>query len=598
MMKRRALIGATIAGRTGIVAVLAACALPGGASAFGPGGPPVSPGVTFQSGSFSQDGLYDAHSGWVSGLSSTFWQFTMGAQGGVGPGPCLLGYTLDGVPQPGWASPSSPCNPNTATYPVNLADLTDGTHQITGSALINSGLPPQSQYDPPQWYTVSGSFSFNVDNTVPAVSVAQPQTAWRAGTTTVPVSGTTTGPSGIAGLICGGQTYSGSTAQLGFASTGEHRGNCTAYSGAGVSSAPVPYDVLVDNTPPTGYFALSNLNTPTQVAVDVADAESGVAGGQIAIQTAGGWQNLPTNYNAASGQLAATIPDDGSIPDGPHVLQAVVWSAVGNQATVTTNVNGAHEEVSLPLRNVTQMHVGRSTVLTKRCTLKRVRLRSVTRKIRDQRPRARLIRRCVTVGVPHSTGPLKLSYGQAGSVGGLVQTADGEPIAGARVNVSEQAPGWTAQPAGTISSDSQGRFSYRIAAGPSRTITFSFPGTDTLRSAAASTSVSVSDKATIKAGKTVRVGVPLRLYGRLLGGFIPPGGTLIQLQYRVLGYPEGWVPFDGLVRTQRNGKWVKTIKMPRNAAGFTYAMRGRTWAQNGWPYSGAFTNVLTRHVLR
>ena len=237
-------------------------------------------------------------------------------------------------------------------------------------------------------------------------------------------------------------------------------------------------------------------------------------------------------------------------------------------------------------------------VLAAFCTLKRVRLGSGKRRIRDQRPRARLIRRCTTVAVPHSTGALKLSFGQAASVQGLVQTADGEPIASAVVDVSEQPAGWPVQSAGTITTDLQGGFSYPIAAGPSRTITFSFPGTRTLRSAAASTGVSVSDKATIKAGRTVRVGVPLRLSGRLLGGFIPPGGTLIQLQYRVLGYPEGWVPFDGLVRTQRNGKWVKTITMPRNAAGFTYAMRGRIWAQNGWPYSGAFTNVLTRHVLR
>jgi len=595
MSGRRLVTRAMTAGCTGILAALAAYALPAGASGLGAW---AAPSVTFQTGNFLQDGLYDAHSGWTSGLSSTFWRFTMGAQGGVAPGPCLLGYALDGVTQPGWAPSPQSCNPNASTYTVDLADLSNGAHQITGYASINSGLPPQSQYDPPQWYTVAGSFSFNVDNTVPAVSVAQPQTAWRAGTTTVSVSGATAGPSGVAGLICGGQTYSGSTAQLSFSSTGEHLGTCTAYDGAGVSSAPTPYDVLVDNAPPIGYFALSDLNNPTHVAVDAADAESGVAAGQIAIQTAGGWQNLPTSYNAATGRLTATIPDDGSILDGPHVLQAVVWSAVGNQATVTTNVNGAPEEVSLPLRNVTQMHVGRSAVLAKRCTLKRVRLRSGKRTIRNQRPRARLVRRCVTVAVPHSTGALKLSFGQAGSVQGLVQTADGEPIAGAQVNVTEQAPGWSAQPAGTVSSDLQGGFSYPIAAGPSRTITFSFPGTDTLRAAAASTSVSVSAKATIKAAKNVPAGEPLRLSGRVLGGFIPRDGTLIQLQYRFAGLPVGWEPFGALVRTRRNGVWVKTVMIHHDAAGLTYLIRGRISAQNGWPYTGAYTNVLNRHVLR
>jgi hypothetical protein len=594
-MTKRAVTRATTAGFTGILAALACCALPTAASALVPVGPPTPP-VTFQSGNFLQDGLYDAHSGWASGLSSPFWRFTMGAQGGVGQ--CVLGYTLDGVTQPSWTTSAQPCSPNPSTYTVDLADLSNGTHQITGYALINTGLPPQSQYDPPQWYTGSGSFSFNVDNTVPAVSVAQPQAAWRAGTTTVSVSGTTAGPSGVAGLVCGGQTYAGSTAQVSFSSTGEHQGTCTASSGAGVSSAPMAYDELVDNTPPTGYFAHSNLNNPTQVAVDVADAQSGVAGGRIAIQTAGGWQNLATSYSAASGQLTATIPDDGSVPDGAHALQAAVWDAVGNQASVTANVNGAPEEVSLPLRNVTQMHVGRSAVLAKQCTLTRVRLRSGKRRIRDQRPRARLVKRCVTVAVPHATGALTLSFGQAGSVQGLVQTADGEPIAGAQVNVSEQSPGWGAQPAGTVSSDLQGGFSYPIVAGPSRTITFSFPGTTTLRAAAASTTVNVSGKATIMARKTVRAGRRLRLSGRLLGGFIPREGTLIQLQYRFAGLPVGWEPFGALVRTNLNGEWVKTVMIHSDAAGLTYLIRGRISAQNGWPYAGAYTNVLTRHVLR
>jgi hypothetical protein len=595
MTKRRAVTSAITACFTGILAALAACALPAPASAFGPGGS-VSPSVTFQSGNFLQDGLYDAHSGWTSGLSSTFWRFTMGAQGDVGQ--CVQGYALDGVTQPSWTTSLSSCNPNPSTYTVDLADLSNGTHQITGYALINTGLPPQSPYDPPQWYTISGSFSFNVDNTVPAVSVAQPQTAWRAGTTTVSVSGATAGPSGVAGLMCGGQTYSGATAQVSFSSTGEHQGTCTALSGAGVSSAPIPYDELVDNTPPTGYFALSNLNDPTQVAVDVADAQSGVAAGQIAIQTAGGWQNLATSYSAATGQLTAPIPDDGSVPDGPHALQAAVWDAVGNQASVTTNVNGAPEEVSLPLRNVTQMHVGRSAVLAKRCTLTRVLLRSGKRKIRDQRPRARLVKRCVTVAVPRSTGALRLSFGQGGSLQGLVQTADGEPIAGAQVNVSEQSPGWSAQPTGTITSDLQGGFSYPIAAGATRTITFSFPGTTTLRGAAASTTVNVSGQATIRARTTVRAGRRLRLSGRVLGGFIPLEGTLIQLQYRFAGLPVGWEPFGALVRTNLNGDWVKTVMIHRDAAGLTYLIRGRISPQNGWPYAGAYTNVLTRHVLR
>jgi hypothetical protein len=84
----------------------------------------------------------------------------------------------------------------------------------------------------------------------------------------------------------------------------------------------------------------------------------------------------------------------------------------------------------------------------------------------------------------------------------------------------------------------------------------------------------------------------------VLGGFIPREGTLIQLQYRFAGLPVGWEPFGALVRTNLNGEWVKTVMIHSDAAGLTYLIRGRISAQNGWPYAGAYTNVLTRHVLR
>jgi len=213
--------------------------------------------------------------------------------------------------------------------------------------------------------------------------------------------------------------------------------------------------------------------------------------------------------------------------------------------------------------------------------------------------RARRVKRCTTVAVPRSSGALRLGYGQAGSVQGLIETADGEPIADAQLDASAQPPGWSSQPAGTLLSDAQGRFTFPIAPGPSRTITFSFAGTGTLRAAATSMTVLAAGEATLTASKSARAGHPLRLSGRLLGGYIPPGGVLIQLQYRVAGYPEGWAPFDVLVHTAANGGWSTTVTLSRVAAGFTYLIRGVVSApQNGWPYTGAVTNIVSRHVRR
>ena len=271
--------------------------------------------------------------------------------------------------------------------------------------------------------------------------------------------------------------------------------------------------------------------------------------------------------------------------------------AVGNQATITTDANGTPQTVSLPLRNVTQLHVGDSSVLTRRCTLKRVTLPSGKHHVSGQRARAKLVKHCTTVAVPRANGPLTLSFGQLASVQGLLQTADGEPIAGALVTVSAQPPGWPSQPAGSITTDLQGHFAYQIAPGPSRTITFAFPATSTLRGASATTIVLVAGKATIAASATARAGQPLRLSGEIIGGYIPPRGTLIQLQYRIVGDPQGWLPFDVLVRTHHNGAWSTTVPLRRDAAGLTYQFRGVIATQSAWPYTQATTNLVTRRVL-
>ncbi len=496
---------------------------------------------------------------------------------------------VEGPPQTSLGGPQSPL-PESLT--PDLAAAGNGPHTVTLTA-----------YDSLGGVTSSTSFNVDVDNSLPSSTDMVGPVGWQRGGEVVTSTAVITGPSGIAGQYCsiGSSTaswYPGPTAQLAVTGDGTISVRCSAQNNAGVPGPSTEFRALLDNTPPTGYFAPTDPSNPTRAVVDVADPESGVAGGEIEIQNAGSWQILPTSYSAATGKLVATIPDDASMPDGQHALQAVVWDAVGNQATITTNVNAAPESVLLPLRILTQIRVGQASVLTTRCALTLVRVRSPTRRTGHQRPARRSVRRCETVALPSPGGGLKLNYPQAGSVPGMVLTADGEPIAGAQVNVSEQSPGWTDVPAGTVSTGPDGRFTYQIAPGPSRTITFSFLGTATLRGATGSMDVQVAAKGTLTAGKTARANQPLRLAGRLLGGYIPTGGTLIQLQYRVLGYPEGWAPFDKLVRAGQNGYWATSITLPRKAAGFTYQIRGSISAQNEWPFSGAVTNVVSRHVLR
>ena len=90
----------------------------------------------------------------------------------------------------------------------------------------------------------------------------------------------------------------------------------------------------------------------------VQDTGSGVAGAEIEIQTSTGWRRLPTTLDKSAGIASATIPDDGSIPDGTYNLQALVWDLAGNEATITQNTAAMPEAVTLPLRIVTKLVVG------------------------------------------------------------------------------------------------------------------------------------------------------------------------------------------------------------------------------------------------
>ena len=371
------------------------------------------------------------------------------------------------------------------------------------------------------------TYTLRIDSTPPTLSYSNgpDQGRWYASAQSIDVS--SQGAAGLAPValisctLAGHTTtYPGDQAHITVPSPGGSL-VCQAQDQAGNRSPSQAWQFLIDTTPPTGYFAPSDPHNPAAVAVQTADSQSGVAGGEIDIQLAAGWQRLATAYDPSSGELTATVPDDGSIPDGTYPLRAIVLDAVGNQATITTDANGTPQTVSLPLRNVTQLHVGDSSVLTRRCTLKRATLPSGKHHVSGQRARAKLVKHCTTVAVPRANGPLTLSFGQRASVQGLLQTADGEPIAGALVTVSAQPPGWPSQPAGSVTTDLQGHFTYQIAPGPSRTITFAFPATSTLRGASATTTVLVAGKATIAASTTARAGQALRLSGEHHGRLHP-----------------------------------------------------------------------------
>jgi hypothetical protein len=501
--------------------------------------------------------------------------------------PCVEGpYQTTGL---GGGLAGSPLPPVPELLTPNLAAAGNGTHTVTVTAYNSLGGA-----------STSTSFNVLVDNTLPSPANMVGAVGWQRGGEVVSSTASTAGPSGIAGQQCAvgsapASWYPSAAAQIVVTGDGRIAVDCTARNNAGVTGPTTQFNAMLDNSPPTGYFAARDPHNPALASVITADALSGVAGGQIQMQTAGGWQGLPTSYSPSTGQLSAAIPDNGGLPDGDYTLRAVVSDGVGNTSTVTTDQNGSPELVTEPLRIVTQLPVGRSRALVRRCTETRIRVRH-RRGGRHQRSAARLVRRCAQVALPPRGAVVKLRFGQDATVTGLLQTADGTPVAGALVQVSEQAAGWRRHRAGTLTSNGQGEFRYTIAPGPSRAISFTYPGSATMRASLGTTRVRVFGRSGIRVSGRAGAGGRLRISGRVLGGYIPSGGVLVQLQYLIVGLSPGWGSFHTPVRTDDQGRWSVTFPVAGGAAGHTYLLRALVERQGAWPFMTTHSRAIARTV--
>ncbi|MGH2916454.1 MAG: Ig-like domain repeat protein, partial [Solirubrobacteraceae bacterium] len=497
----------------------------------------------------------------------------------------------------------------------------DGVHSIVCTATTGAGVTG-----------AVATYTVQIDSQPPTLSFSggPSQSTWATGAEPIEVAARDQpGLSGVAQIACTlaglTTTYDAAQAHVTVQPPGGQL-SCRAHDNAGNWSAPQAWSFLIDDVPPTGAFEPPNPQNPAHVIVQVADSASGVAGGQIQIEQGSGWQSLSTSFDEAAGTLSATIPDSGSIPDGTYQLRALVWDAAGNEATVTQDPSvGRPAAVTLPLRIVTRLLVGHAEVLQTTCRLRR---RVVHRHLplphrgrrhvrgrhtgdRPGRPRhglqpsvggprayvaARLVRACASVKVPRNTGELRLRYGQRATISGLLETIDGTPLAGQSIAISQNAPRWSGGGAGLAETDSQGRFEIVLGVGPSRTVTFAYPGTDILRSTNATTGLLVVGRSTIEVGNSVRAGHRLQISGRLAGGSIPPGGVLVQLWYRVRGVPSGFAPFEHAIATNRRGRWSITFPVSRGARGYTYLFKAVVSRQADWPFLATTTRVVARHV--
>jgi hypothetical protein len=334
-----------------------------------------------------------------------------------------------------------------------------------------------------------------------------------------------------------------------------------------------PVRLRFDDEPPSVTFAASDPSHPTHVAALLADRGAGVADGGIEIRRDGesGWRDLRASLRGAT--LAAEV-DDLALPDGLYEVRAHARDRAGNERTSDRRADGSTMQLRLPLR------VRTGVVLARRG------LRNCRRRARGRPQRCR----------PASAGgrAIVLKRRRA-KVAGSLLTALGDPIAHARLTVSEQVrTGGPARVVTRLETDGRGRFSFVAVQGPSRTIRFDYAGTPLVKPATGELRMLVPAESSIRVDRRrVRNGDAVLFTGRLIGGRVPEGGKLIDLQAYYRG---GWRTF-ATPRSDRRGRWAYRYRFGATRGVVRYRFRARIRREAAYPFELGYSRRVRVTVL-
>jgi len=322
--------------------------------------------------------------------------------------------------------------------------------------------------------------------------------------------------------------------------------------------APRTALVRIDRTPPGAGFANSqDPRDPDLVRVQIDDALSGADPGRgwIGVRLAGSGDRFEQLPAAPPGpdELRARWSSD-AYPQGLYEFRALAYDAAGNTTVVERRRNGSPMTLSNPLKATSALRAGfRHGRLSRAAPLgSRVRIAG------------------------------RLTTGRNTSLGGM-------PL---RI-VERFAPG--ARPAVRVSrarTGADGRFSYRLAPGPSRAVAVNFAGHATLaRASAPALELRVRSRVRLRVSRRVaRVGGrPVVFRGRVFAG----SRRSVQLQFRVPGLP--WTEFR-TVRANRGGYFRYRYRFSDDdSRGARFQFRAYVPAQENWPYEpGGSRPVLVR----
>ena len=473
------------------------------------------------------------HSGWVRGV----WPLTLYASDPSGV--CTMATIIDGLTVSSWADPSpdhsawTQCHGSALPGSLDTTKYADGHHSLSYAA-SNSAVVASTVTR-----TDASRNPVLIDNAPVGVSLSGPADALSTAGTQYVTATASAGPSGVAGIACtiDGSPYqwhAGASAALPVQGLGQHRVTCYAQNnsvnvdGAAATSAPQGWTITI--------------RRPTELGI--------------------GFTRLVDALRCGRVRVRVRIPG----------------------AWVTVQRKHRRVRVRRPARYRT------TTVM--RCHPRTARRRVVVWKTvtrHGQKVRVKMIETEHVVLPPHwvSSTTQRLAFGAGATINGWLGTSDGTALAGQPVSILA-APDdgrQTFAPIAQVTTRTDGSWTVRLPAGPSRRIEASYGGradAEPAISGQVQTSVLARVVLKIRPSRT-HWGGQIKISGRLLGGYVPVGGELVVLW---IGWPGGSTEI-GHLYAGANGRFSSPYTFLRGNGTETYKLWAATARESDYPFAPA-----------
>ncbi|MBS1863287.1 MAG: hypothetical protein JSS68_16440 [Actinobacteria bacterium] len=336
-------------------------------------------------------------------------------------------------------------------------------------------------------------------------------------------------------------------------------------------NASVPVRLRFDPEPPELAFEPTSAQDPDRVGVHVADKISGIAGGEVELSRVGSgvWQPLQTTLEGE--ELVARI-EDASLLAGEYQLRATTTDKAGNEAASESRLDGSPMRVTLPLRVPTSLGAG-------------VVARKVERKVIHRHGQRRVVHHVTTEQVPTETVEVG---GKVEFAGHLLDRAGG-PVEGATIAVFQQVPEEAEVQVATVTTGSDGGFTYEAPAESSRRLRFVYGGTATTLPSEGSAELLVHGASTLKVDHAhVLNGQSVTFSGEVEGRPLPEMGKLVELQVRL---SHEWSTFR-TIRSDDKGAWSIEYPFNRTCGTEEYRFRARLPGEAGFPLEPGHSHVV------